>query len=182
MRLLLDTHIFLWAVAGSPLLKAAARRTIQSADQVYVSAASIWEVAIKAPLGKIKADPDELVAGPVTLQALDSLVTHPEYLTRLCPGWNLEMRTPGQSRHFDCCTESRLDECHRQIVNDIVILTFEQLMLELFYEYDNIARRSDLRPDIPLAFERDIVAGGNAGGNGDRNRFRFADTAAALAG
>ena len=62
MRLLLDTHIFLWAVAGSPLLKAAARRTIQSADQVYVSAASIWEVAIKAPLGKITADPDELVA------------------------------------------------------------------------------------------------------------------------
>jgi PIN domain nuclease of toxin-antitoxin system len=62
MRLLLDTHIFLWAVAGSPLLKAAARRAIQSADQVYVSAASIWEVAIKARLGKIKADPEALVA------------------------------------------------------------------------------------------------------------------------
>ena len=62
MRLLLDTHIFLWAVAGSRLLKPAARRAIQAADQVYVSAASIWEVAIKAPLGKIKADPDELVA------------------------------------------------------------------------------------------------------------------------
>lgn len=62
MRLLLDTHVFLWAVAGSRLLKPAARRAIQSADQVYVSAASIWEVAIKARLGKIKANPDELVA------------------------------------------------------------------------------------------------------------------------
>ena len=62
MRLLLDTHIFLWAVAGSRLLKPAARRAIQAADQVYVSAASIWEVAIKARLGKIKADPDALVA------------------------------------------------------------------------------------------------------------------------
>jgi PIN domain nuclease of toxin-antitoxin system len=62
MRLLLDTHIFLWAVAGSPLLKPATRRTIESADQVYVSAASLWEVAIKARLGKIEADPDELVA------------------------------------------------------------------------------------------------------------------------
>jgi PIN domain nuclease of toxin-antitoxin system len=62
MRLLLDTHIFLWAVAGSPLLKPAARRVIQSADQVYVSAASIWEVAIKARLGKIEVDPNELVA------------------------------------------------------------------------------------------------------------------------
>lgn len=62
MRILLDTHIFLWAVAGSPLLKPPARRLIESADEVYVSAASIWEVAIKARLGKIKADPRELTA------------------------------------------------------------------------------------------------------------------------
>jgi PIN domain nuclease of toxin-antitoxin system len=62
MRLLLDTHIFLWAVAGSPLLKPSARRLIESADEVYVSAASIWEVAIKARLGKIAADPHELTA------------------------------------------------------------------------------------------------------------------------
>jgi len=62
MRVLLDTRIFLWAVAGSPRLKPAARRAIQSAEQVYVSAASVWQVAIKARLGKIKADPDELVA------------------------------------------------------------------------------------------------------------------------
>ena len=60
MRLLLDTHIFLWAVAGSPLLKPKARRIIESADQVYVSAASIWEIAVKARLGKIQADPHEL--------------------------------------------------------------------------------------------------------------------------
>jgi PIN domain nuclease of toxin-antitoxin system len=60
MRLLLDTHIFLWAVAGSPLLKPAARRLIESADEVYVSAASIWEVAIKARLGKINADAQKL--------------------------------------------------------------------------------------------------------------------------
>jgi PIN domain nuclease of toxin-antitoxin system len=62
MRLLLDTHIFLWAVAGSSLLKPAARRLIESADEVYVSAASIWEVAIKARLGKIDANPHELAA------------------------------------------------------------------------------------------------------------------------
>lgn len=62
MRLLLDTHVFLWAVAGSPLLKAPVRHLIESADEVYVSAASIWEVAIKARLGKIDADPHELAA------------------------------------------------------------------------------------------------------------------------
>ncbi len=62
MRLLLDTHIFLWAVAGDPLLKPATRRFIESADEVFVSAASIWEIAIKSRLGKIEADIDELVA------------------------------------------------------------------------------------------------------------------------
>jgi len=62
MRLLLDTHIFLWAVAGSALLKPAARKLIDDADEVHVSTASIWEVAIKAKLGKIDVDPNELVA------------------------------------------------------------------------------------------------------------------------
>jgi len=62
MRLLLDTHVFLWAVAGSPSLKPPVRRLIESADAVFVSAASIWEVAIKARLGKIDADPRELAA------------------------------------------------------------------------------------------------------------------------
>lgn len=37
-------------------------RLIETADKVYVSAASIWEIAIKARLGKIAADADELVA------------------------------------------------------------------------------------------------------------------------
>ena len=60
MRLLLDTHVFLWAVAGSPRLKAPTRRLIEAAEQVYVSAASIWEVAIKARLGKIDADAQAL--------------------------------------------------------------------------------------------------------------------------
>ena len=60
MRLLLDTHIFLWAVSGSPLLKSTTRRLIEAADETYVSAASIWEVAIKARLGKIRADPHAL--------------------------------------------------------------------------------------------------------------------------
>jgi len=53
MRLLLDTHVFLWAIAESPLLKPAMRRVVESADQVYVSAASIWEIAIKRRVGKL---------------------------------------------------------------------------------------------------------------------------------
>ena len=60
MRLLLDTHVFLWAVAGSPLLKPTVRQMIQDAEVVCVSAASIWDIAIKARLGKIQADPHAL--------------------------------------------------------------------------------------------------------------------------
>ena len=60
MRLLLDTHLFLWSVADSPRLSAEARKSIVSADEVYVSAASIWEVAIKAGLGMIRGDMAEL--------------------------------------------------------------------------------------------------------------------------
>ena len=36
MRLLLDTHVFLWAVTGSALLKAPTRQMMQAADEVYV--------------------------------------------------------------------------------------------------------------------------------------------------
>jgi PIN domain nuclease of toxin-antitoxin system len=60
MRFLLDTHVFLWSVTGSATLKRAARNTIARAEAVYVSAASIWEIAIKARLGKIDGDPERL--------------------------------------------------------------------------------------------------------------------------
>lgn len=62
MRLLLDTHVYLWVVTADPRLTAAIRRTIEGAERVFVSAASIWEIGIKLRLGKIEADPDELVA------------------------------------------------------------------------------------------------------------------------
>lgn len=57
MRLLLDTHVFLWALADARQLKAPVRRLMAAAEAVYVSSASVWEVAVKARLGKIQADP-----------------------------------------------------------------------------------------------------------------------------
>jgi PIN domain nuclease of toxin-antitoxin system len=62
MRLLLDTHVFLWTVTGHAALRPAARKLISAAEAVYVSAASIWEIAIKARLGKIEGDPAGLAA------------------------------------------------------------------------------------------------------------------------
>ncbi len=61
MRLLLDTHVFIWAVTASRRLKSSTRRYMSDAEVVYVSAVSIWEIAIKSRLGKIAADATALV-------------------------------------------------------------------------------------------------------------------------
>lgn len=50
---LLDSHVLLWLLDDSPRLGTDARRRIAAASTVYVSAASTWELAIKAALGKL---------------------------------------------------------------------------------------------------------------------------------
>ncbi|SFE58597.1 type II toxin-antitoxin system VapC family toxin [Nitrosomonas sp. Nm166] len=55
MRLLLDTHILLWALDMPERLPYSLRAQLESPSiEVYFSAASIWEIAIKAALGKVK--------------------------------------------------------------------------------------------------------------------------------
>ena len=54
MNLLLDTHVVIWWGLNSRALRGDARRAIQSADRVVVSAASAWEVAIKIGLGRLR--------------------------------------------------------------------------------------------------------------------------------
>lgn len=54
MNVLLDTHVALWAITDSPRLPQHARELIaeQAATRVWVSAASVWEIAIKHALGR----------------------------------------------------------------------------------------------------------------------------------
>ena len=55
MRLLLDTHAFLWWVADAPALSRKARAVIaDSENQCLLSLVSSWEMAIKLSLGKLK--------------------------------------------------------------------------------------------------------------------------------
>ena len=54
MTLLLDTHVLIWWDSAAPL-SPEATAAIQQAGQVFVSAASAWEVAIKTELGKIRS-------------------------------------------------------------------------------------------------------------------------------
>ena len=60
MKLLLDTHVLLWAMQDSKRLSTAARKRIRSAEAIYASAVSLWEIAIKASLGKLSVDSDVL--------------------------------------------------------------------------------------------------------------------------
>ncbi len=73
MRCLLDTHVFVWWLGDEPTLSVAAREVIaDSANEIYVSAISIWEIAMKAPLGKVGADVAGVRAalGPAGLRPL----------------------------------------------------------------------------------------------------------------
>ena len=63
MRLLLDTQVYLWFLANSPKLSKRARTMIADADEVFISAASIWEASIKAGIGKLQVAPCDLLAG-----------------------------------------------------------------------------------------------------------------------
>jgi len=59
MKLLLDTHVLLWWLEGSVRLSRQARQTIAGSEEVWVSAASAWELGIKSALGKLRT-PDDL--------------------------------------------------------------------------------------------------------------------------
>jgi PIN domain nuclease of toxin-antitoxin system len=82
MRLLLDTHVLLWWLANNPRLSVSAREVIaDSGNQVFVSAASAWEIAIKKALGKLAA-PEDLL-GAIAANNFEPLVIKIEHTLRL---------------------------------------------------------------------------------------------------
>ena len=61
MRLLLDTHVLLWWLSDDRKLAKNAREVIANPDnEVLVSSASVWEIAIKTTLGRIEIELDDL--------------------------------------------------------------------------------------------------------------------------
>lgn len=83
MRLLLDTHVLIWWDEGARL-RAEAGQAIRDADQVYVSAVSGWEIAIKTALGRLH--PRRTVAEAALDSGFEELpvrLRHAEALGRL---------------------------------------------------------------------------------------------------
>lgn len=83
MRLLLDTHILLWWLTDDPKLGAAAREAIADpANDVAVSVASLWEIVVKARIGKIEAD-IETIEAAIDDQGFERLGVARAHLTTL---------------------------------------------------------------------------------------------------
>jgi PIN domain nuclease of toxin-antitoxin system len=79
VKLLLDTHVFLWWRLDSRRLRRAARETIATGEIVWVSAASAWEIAIKRTLGRLTLDePFASMVEDSDFSALDITGAHAE--------------------------------------------------------------------------------------------------------
>ena len=83
MKLLLDTHTFLWFVNDHPKLSDRLKDLIEDTSNVsYLSVASLWEMSIKFNLGKLTLDPnyEEFVDREVTTSAIQLLNIELEHL------------------------------------------------------------------------------------------------------
>ncbi|MBI2844782.1 MAG: type II toxin-antitoxin system VapC family toxin [Armatimonadetes bacterium] len=86
MRALLDTHAFLWWIADDPNISDRARKVISDNDnQIYVSAASGWEIAIKAQIGRLTVpeQPERFILEQMAINAFISLPVRMEHALRV---------------------------------------------------------------------------------------------------
>ena len=83
MRILLDTHIFLWFISGDSKLDGYSRELIENPDNGrFLSVASIWEITIKSSLGRLEVQMpiSALVRDHVWTNAIELLAIAPEHL------------------------------------------------------------------------------------------------------
>lgn len=86
MRLLLDTHTSLWFIGGSDELSCTARKLIEDPNnQRLLSVASLWEMAIKVSVGRLKLALSftELVEREIRGNAMELLAIRPDHLDEL---------------------------------------------------------------------------------------------------
>ena len=86
MRLLLDTHTFLWFIQGNDDLSDVARASIENpTNHKLISIASLWEIAIKVSVGKLEVEMPmtALAESQVLGNAFEILSIAPEHLNEL---------------------------------------------------------------------------------------------------
>jgi PIN domain nuclease of toxin-antitoxin system len=82
MKLLIDSQVLIWLTYESDRIGPAACRTIDEAEDVYVSSVSLWELAIKHAKDKLAYSPTELLNSSVAL-GLERLSLKDEHILRL---------------------------------------------------------------------------------------------------
>ncbi|MBQ9452621.1 MAG: type II toxin-antitoxin system VapC family toxin [Desulfovibrio sp.] len=85
MRLLLDTNALLWAMTNAPRIAPVRDVLVDSGNEVYASAVSWWEIAIKTAIGKLDANISMLRAAAEAsgFRELPLMGVHAEILTTL---------------------------------------------------------------------------------------------------
>ncbi len=86
MKILLDTHTFLWFIAGNAQLDDYARQLIEDlSNERYLSVASVWEITIKSSLGRLIAPmpPSVLISEHVWANAINLLAIEPDHFDAL---------------------------------------------------------------------------------------------------
>lgn len=119
MRFLLDTHVYLWYIAGDPRLSITLQEKIQCFEnEVFVSSVSIWEAVIKHQLGKLSlpANPDFFLADFREKHSFTSLPLDEKSVLRL-------FQLPVHHRDpFD-----RMLIC-QAIENDLIFITIDEVI------------------------------------------------------
>lgn len=83
MKLLLDTHTFLWFIGGDAQLDKNSRQLIEDVhNQRYLSIVSVWEITIKVSLGKLQAPlpPSALIREHIWSNAIELLAITSDHL------------------------------------------------------------------------------------------------------
>jgi PIN domain nuclease of toxin-antitoxin system len=117
MRILLDTHTFLWWIENSPQLSQTARDIILSDEHtVYLSAASSWEISIKAHIGRLLLPdtPEHIFANA---QAHYRFSVLPVQINHACRVFGLP------NHHSDPFDRLLIAQC---LVEDLVLLSVDE--------------------------------------------------------
>src|SRR5258708_7443278 len=103
-------------------------------------------VIFRQPRGNPDIDPDELVAPSPAVEMRNTLVPHPENSSRLCPPIDLQPRAPRNRGDIEFRSEGRIGKRQEHVDEDIVPVPGEILVWFLFYDHDEVSRRTAALP------------------------------------
>jgi PIN domain nuclease of toxin-antitoxin system len=117
VKLLLDTHVFLWVLGDPGRLSAETVRTLADAhNAVFVSVVALWEIALKRRIGKLEANVTEIAAQLSPASKIQLLGLHPHHLGTL-------ERLPLHEQHRDPFDHLLIAQA---IAEDMIFVTKDQ--------------------------------------------------------